>query len=1132
MGQLGVDVDFRPYGILVGLFSVGLGKMTELADQLRNRIEEYKNSLIQNNAKWLRVRPDEVANTSVYDGLLEPEFFVTFGSYDLGLVVLVDDFSIVNVLATSGACDAMQFLCGPMLSRSKITPEKMRDKLLTTREKPLIGICQLRLNPFLSIDHGTEPLFHLADFINQQASQVVSAPEVSRDGGVHAPARLNAHSRAEQNHGLFLCHSWNQLGAIVRSCSYTEILQFVMDVREARLSDVNHGRQTPLRSKGDRSSEVEWIRRSGHYWKQGRPINTHVFNTTFTTLGFPLDIFRQIAGSLDEVKATIPDRAAQKEWLARKIASPEPVASLSRVKGKVKAAVSFVVKPGHFSAATDELDRSLFHLLPAQSREARTRINQDNSKHRRVYVTGGMADYVTGRFCHHAQGTASEDEVILRCHYPYQEARQERCPNLLDDGNSGVRCLEQNRRRSAKTAVESDQLTSEFIYSHCVRILAHAYDSASNDLDDGPDVYRIRTSISADVELLKRSITDHIYSQRAVQHKTTGFEEDELKPVWTGLRKRGIPRGTVNELQNIFYTYNSCLRTPQLFGHFLELYPYLYGLLSFLRYNSDPARSGNQALPDFLNTVRRAVTYYDRAFLAQFQGSYFFNEITDFNFSYKGGAQQLLSMLNGVQRILLRNTVGNHERGSFCLIGGACEPRMYSATGLIVEAGLPLLHQPEFLIQLAHEIGHYLVQSSYDFQKHEAARRKLQVRPTVAELPELIQTPKINKQLLTQLNPENLVDAAMALDEEFRHIEEKLRETLADAFADIFMVWQLMLNDRQMYLRDFWHKFCACEEGNAQWDKTAPDDELVVHVFWAVIRNVLVVHFARSPHRRMGASDAKSCLKELGAVAADLKARSNSRVADVLVSFCEPTFSGRVPSRVRAALENTLQAAVKTRYGAVVEFFSEHLNRIPSTEQKAEKRSGGLWLCEHSAAQEWMIDATTTLLGKIAPVLGLPEDDHSLEGRFDDLRSSAAVWRTQLAEGKIISSADLDNSTSGRRHSRRVSQLFYAYYANLYGLEGNTPGALIEQGMNWILGRDADFKPLLGEDDSAATARQPGGSNLSPRPGPGHLLFDPHRGLFSFGAEFRGRLFGMRTAFIYSLYDVSERSKMLLIRQD
>ncbi len=181
---------------------------------------------------------------------------------------------------------------------------------------------------------------------------------------------------------------------------------------------------------------------------------------------------------------------------------------------------------------------------------------------------------------------------------------------------------------------------------------------------------------------------------------------------------------------------------------------------------------GRRLLARTTEWARESISYIEKSIICRVQAGYVMNELLNYNTYYKGGCQQLLSILNGLQDWILRLAYSFNEQGALVLISNELEIMTFDpgGGGTIIECNIHHLFEPENLVNIFHEAGHHLLSTS-EFEETLGAIRDFATKY------QFLETPKRNRDLL-------------------RHI-----------FADMIQLLFGFLGDINLYSRHFWTSF-------------------------------------------------------------------------------------------------------------------------------------------------------------------------------------------------------------------------------------------------------------------------------------------------------------------------------------
>ena len=211
---------------------------------------------------------------------------------------------------------------------------------------------------------------------------------------------------------------------------------------------------------------------------------------------------------------------------------------------------------------------------------------------------------------------------------------------------------------------------------------------------------------------------NHLYTQKLITSHFNGFSYNEIDYLVKELRKRGFPPPLLAEIRNAFGLFNSCIRNQYLFDLFIELFPFMVsyynGLKYYIReYDELSLEKKDRLLWRYAENARESINYIEKAVVCRMESGYLRNEMMDSNAFYKGGCQDLLSILNGLNNVILRlaNYIG--ERGSLIFLGNEAGITTNPfGMGSIIECDAPRLFEPESMVDIIHEAGHHLLITS------------------------------------------------------------------------------------------------------------------------------------------------------------------------------------------------------------------------------------------------------------------------------------------------------------------------------------------------------------------------------------------------------------------------------------
>ena len=122
------------------------------------------------------------------------------------------------------------------------------------------------------------------------------------------------------------------------------------------------------------------------------------------------------------------------------------------------------------------------------------------------------------------------------------------------------------------------------------------------------------------------------------------FSPLELDRIRDGLQKLWIARVLRERIINMFIDYNDGISDPVLYGHYIELRPFLDFVKQYVNWaGSGELKDENRSLEERHKTFLTMVELFDKANVNRFRQSYRMLEVTDNTLEHNGGIQQLIS---------------------------------------------------------------------------------------------------------------------------------------------------------------------------------------------------------------------------------------------------------------------------------------------------------------------------------------------------------------------------------------------------------------------------------------------------------------------------------------------------------
>jgi hypothetical protein len=172
------------------------------------------------------------------------------------------------------------------------------------------------------------------------------------------------------------------------------------------------------------------------------------------------------------------------------------------------------------------------------------------------------------------------------------------------------------------------------------------------------------------------------------------FSTDELKHIDRAMRRRRVPKVLIHRLLNVYGNFNDGVLDRNLYASFAELRMFLVRVGTEL--TTEPLEETERVSHEELcRRIRKWVANFERAYRNRFHNSERMGEITDFNFDFKGGIQQVVTAFDAAYKAL---SLVLGARDSFVSVGA--DPGVDSTE---CEVRLNYLHvfQPEMFFAVA-----------------------------------------------------------------------------------------------------------------------------------------------------------------------------------------------------------------------------------------------------------------------------------------------------------------------------------------------------------------------------------------------------------------------------------------------
>ncbi len=693
-----MNFSYKPYGLLVTLFSCPPGWEVEfLEEHVSKFVKKYKDDLMSVSRRYFGIGPVSRDFYKYYAPLYEPFFYSALGNYDAALVMMVDSFEIIDRLSHLDFGAPQHFIYGPIpdlseqmatldhevqedvLKHPQFSETHIFDYIKSYNQRlPLLSICQLKINNFANMDYGLE----MTNAVTLKAfSHLHSCTGFEfTDGKVEFTGN---------NCKIIVFHSlsWNEVVLLVFGDSYSNMYQFIMDFRESY--------QDAFKPSEDQGIERCLIKKYTSSKEVPKVIRTHAFSATYTVHLFSL-----------EIQKAVQEESGESSSIPR-------LPDLPKLDHPIIPVTFANVKPGHFSAASKS-SLPTFHSLPGEERSFSIK-----------FGIAGKADFLIAADC----PFYINPDI---CNHPTQHMG---CPNTcLHIGNIN-HCLAKNPSHFLSLLSTRDALISICRTRFTTRgeCPFDKPEFGEVDLGKGTDIYRTWTSILSPALIEDQPVApEHLFSQRIIQSKANGFSFEEVDRLCNGLKQWGFPRALIGEIDNVFVLYSSCVRDPVLFDMFIDLYPFMMtfymGLGELFREPIEGiySQSGKQRalLLKRAEWAKEAIDYAQLAISCRMEAGYLRNELMDANPFYKGGCQDILTIIGGLYQGVMSLSGSFDEQGALVIVSNEVNISSYNiGGGVVVECDAQRLFQPEYLVDIFHEAGHHLLTTEeYQDVKEELQR--------------------------------------------------------------------------------------------------------------------------------------------------------------------------------------------------------------------------------------------------------------------------------------------------------------------------------------------------------------------------------------------------------------------------
>lgn len=216
----------------------------------------------------------------------------------------------------------------------------------------------------------------------------------------------------------------------------------------------------------------------------------------------------------------------------------------------------------------------------------------------------------------------------------------------------------------------------------------HAPMTMINEVDGlKKHIRRIRTDIDfiysganekngEDNNELSKHLGAHLITGDLLNKEPFSFTINDIEKLRLNIHQLLIFRVLRERLLHMFVNYNNGIDDPILYGNFLELRPYLKNVIATLRtFKSEltvfsSLEAKEEANTKVHNQIEILADIFEKAFANRFRQSYRMLELTDYTLEYNGGIQQLISGLDASYKAICYYMGDNVSPTSFAYVSG------------------------------------------------------------------------------------------------------------------------------------------------------------------------------------------------------------------------------------------------------------------------------------------------------------------------------------------------------------------------------------------------------------------------------------------------------------------------------
>jgi hypothetical protein len=205
--------------------------------------------------------------------------------------------------------------------------------------------------------------------------------------------------------------------------------------------------------------------------------------------------------------------------------------------------------------------------------------------------------------------------------------------------------------------------------------------------------------IEDDINDLEKVSKGHLYFHDNLM--LGKYSVEQVMEISTMLRALNVPKIIITKITNMFANFNDGIQDPILFASFYELKPYMEVIIETIRYYY--RKRDQYFLEDLCDVLNKSTDIFEKAYQNRFYAGYRMSEITDFNITFKGGIQQLVSSFDGAYKII-SDIIGNPE--SVTYVGGDTGIK---STEYSIRLNYFHIFQPEtFAVLAVHEAANFM----------------------------------------------------------------------------------------------------------------------------------------------------------------------------------------------------------------------------------------------------------------------------------------------------------------------------------------------------------------------------------------------------------------------------------------